>query len=91
MISILYQLQKTFDPQILELVSIYIKLSPIGGITVAPLFPVGELVFVHRMKFCILPLLFLSLQNFRQLGKGYAQLFEFFIIVVSVNSILFYI
>ena len=34
---------------------------PIGGKPVAPLCPIGELVFVDFIKFGFLPLLFLSL------------------------------
>ena len=61
MISILSKLQNTKSPLLLELVSLYIKLLPIGGEEVAPLSTVGLFVFVERTKFCILPLLILSL------------------------------
>ena len=91
MISILSQLQKTFGPKLLELVSIYKKLSPIGGGTIAPEFDVEDAVFVDRIKFCILPLLFLSLQNIRYFGKRESPLLGNFFIVVSVNSSLIYI
>ena len=40
-------------------VSKYIKLVPIGGKLVAPLAPVGLVVFVERIKFCNLTLLFM--------------------------------
>ena len=84
-------LQKTNSPWLLELVSIYIKLSPIGGNEVAPLSPVGEFVFVERIKVCILPELFLSLQKIRQLGSKYPPWLGYFIIVVSVICILSYL
>ena len=52
--SVRSKLQKTFSPLLLELVSIYRKLLPIGGVLVAPESPVGLFVFVKFIKFCIL-------------------------------------
>ena len=46
-------------PEMFELVSFYIKLSPIGGRLVALESPVGLSVFVDFIKLCIFPLLFL--------------------------------
>ena len=45
------------------------KAEPIGGKVVAPESPVGLFVFVERIKFVILPLLFLSLQKIRHPGN----------------------
>ena len=42
----------TFSPLLLPLVSLYIKLLPIGGNDVAPLSPVVVFVFVERIKLC---------------------------------------
>ena len=69
MISVFFQLTKTFGPWLLELVSMYIKLSPIGDSDVAPLFLDGLFLFVDRKKFCILPAPFLSLHLVTQFCK----------------------
>ena len=55
MLSVLSQLTDTFGQWLFELVSIYIKLSPIGGRLVAPLLLDEVFVFVDRIKFCNLP------------------------------------
>ena len=60
-ISVRSKLQKTLSLLLLLLVSIYMKLSPIGGKLVTPESPVGEFVFVGLIKFDILPFPFLSL------------------------------
>ena len=54
-ISVHSKLQKALSPLLLLLVSIYMKLSPIGGKLVAPLLPVGQFLFVDLMNFDILP------------------------------------
>ena len=61
------------------------KALPRGGRVVAPLYPVGEFVFVDSLKFDIFPLLFLSLQIIFQYGSTEFHVFVFFITVVSVN------
>ena len=69
MISVRAKLQKTLLPWLPELVSIYIKLLPIGGKAVVPLSPVGEFVFVVFINFCILLLFFLSLAVITQFSR----------------------
>ena len=64
---------------------------PIGGNPSAPEFGAELFVFVDRIKFCILPLLFLSLQKIRQPGNRYPPLFGYLKFVVSVNCILSYL
>ena len=44
---------------------------PIGGKDVAPLYPVGEFVFVALIKIFVTPLLLLSLQITFHRGKRY--------------------
>ena len=83
-ISVHSKLQKTLTPLLLLLVSIYMKLSPIGGKLVAPQLPVGLFVTVDLIKFCILPLLFLSLHLIIDCCNKQPPLLGAFIIVVSV-------
>ena len=53
-----FEAAKTLVPWLLDDVSIYIKLLPIGGNDSAPEYTVGLLFFVDFKKFCILPLFF---------------------------------
>ena len=62
MISVLSQLEKTFGPWLLELVSIYMNADPMVGRAVAPKLEVGLFFLGDLIKFVIFPLLFLSLQ-----------------------------
>ena len=89
--SVRSKLQNTFSPLLLELDSIYRKLSPTGGTLVAPGSPVGLFVFVDFIKFYNLPLLFLSLHFIRQFCNRYLAVFGALIIVVSLNCILSYL
>ena len=91
MISVLSKLQHTLLPLLLEVVSIYIKLSPIGGNDFAPVSPVGLDVFVDFTKFDILPLLFLSLHFVIHCCRRYPQLLGDLLIVISVHCILLYL
>ena len=52
---------------------------------------VGEEVFVDFIKFCILPLLFLSFPFHNPILQGYPPLFGVLIIGVSVTCILSYL
>ena len=63
------------------------KLSHNGGKLVAPELPVGEEVFVDRIKFCILPILYSSLQFLFQFCGKYPPLLSFLRVVVSVTCI----
>ena len=81
----------TISPLLLELVYKNIKLSPIGGRLVAPESPVGLFVLVDRKKFCILPLLFLSLHFIFHRCNRYPPLLGALIIVVTVICILSYL
>ena len=63
-------LQKTLSPLLKLLVSIYMKLSPIGGKLVAPELFAGLFDFVARTNLFILPLPFLSLLFIAHLVKN---------------------
>ena len=63
MMSVRLKLTITPLPWLFELVSIYIKLSPIGDKNVAPERLVREFVLNYWKKFCIFLLLFLSFQK----------------------------
>ena len=91
MISVLSQLTNTFGPWLFEFLSIYLKLPPIGGRLVAPILLDGLFVFVDRIKFCVLPALFLSLHFILHCCNRYLPLLGVFIIVVSVKCILLYL
>ena len=66
----------------------YIKLLPTGGKDVAPHSDLGEFVFVDLKKFCILPLLFMSLHLINQFCNKLPPTFGNCVTVVSVICIL---
>ena len=75
----------------LDDVSVYRNALPIGGMLVDPLLPVGLFVCVNLRKFCILPVLFLSLHLITQFCRRYPPVFGYLIFVVSVFCILSYL
>ena len=79
-----------FSPNLFELVSIYLKLSPIGDNDIAPELPVGDEIFADRVKFCILFLFFLSLHFIFHCFNENPPLFEFLTLVVALVCILSY-
>ena len=64
------------------------KIISEGGQSIAPDSLVGEFVFVERIKFVDLPLLFLSLQIKFQYGKRHPPLIPVLGKVVSLVSVL---
>ena len=56
MTSVRLKLNKTLsEPELVELVSLYMKASSIRSKHVAPELPVGEFAFADFINFCILP------------------------------------
>ena len=63
----------------------YTNAVPIGGKVVATEWLVGLFVLVDLIKFCILPILFISLQSIRHPGSKCPSPLGYLNIVISVN------
>ena len=75
---------KTLPPKFFADASIYIKLSPKGGLLVVPDFGVGVFVFIDALRFESFPALFLSLHSNFYKSSRYVSALPVLILVVSV-------
>ena len=75
---------KTLPPKFFADVSIYIKLSPKGGLLVVPDFGVGVFVFIDALKFESFPEIFLSLHSNFYKSSRYVSALPVLKLVVSV-------